>query len=103
MMARTDLMSRSMSRVALLCAIVGLGASVAAAYVHYCLLFDPSYQSFCDVNTTISCTQVYLSRFSTFRGVPVAVFGGIWFTGAALLSATSLAARGSTRGSASGY
>ena len=64
-----------MSRVALLCAIVGLGASVAAAYVHYRLLFEPSYQSFCDVNTTISCTQVYLSRFSTYRGVPVAVFG----------------------------
>ena len=100
---RTDLMSRSMSRVALLCAIVGLGASVAAAYVHYRLLFDPSYQSFCDVNTTISCTQVYLSRYSTYRGVPVAVFGGLWFAVAGLLSVAGMTARQTVRESVPGY
>ena len=92
-----------MSRVALLCAIVGLGASVAAAYVHYRLLFDPSYQSFCDVNTTISCTQVYLSRFSTYRGVPVAVFGGFWFAVAGLLSVAGMTARQTVRESVPGY
>jgi len=92
-----------MSRVALLCAIVGLGASVAAAYVHYRLLFDPSYQSFCDVNTTISCTQVYLSRFSTYRGVPVAVFGGLWFAVAGLLSVAGMTARQTVRESVPGY
>ena len=69
-------MTRVHARVALICALVGLGASVAAAYVHYRLLFDPTYQSFCDVNTTISCTQLYLSRYSTYRGVPVAVMFG---------------------------
>ena len=92
-----------MSRVALLCAIVGLGASVAAAYVHYRLLFEPSYQSFCDVNTTISCTQVYLSRFSTYRGVPVAVFGGLWFAVAGLLSVAGMTARQTVRESVPGY
>ena len=92
-----------MSRVALLCAIVGLGASVAAAYVHYRLLFDPSYQSFCDVNTTISCAQVYLSRFSTYRGVPVAVFGGLWFAVAGLLSVAGMTARQTVRESVPGY
>jgi len=92
-----------MSRVALLCAIVGLGASVAAAYVHYRLLFDPSYQSFCDVNTTISCTQVYLSRYSTYRGVPVAVFGGLWFAVAGLLSVAGMTARQTVRESVPGY
>ena len=46
-------------------ALVGLGASVAAAYVHYQLLADPTYTSFCDVNATVSCTQVYASRFGT--------------------------------------
>ena len=34
-------MSKTAARFALLCALVGLGASVAAAYVHYHLLFDP--------------------------------------------------------------
>ncbi len=96
-------MSRSASRFALACAIVGLGASIAAAYVHYRLLFDPSYQSFCDVSTTISCTQVYLSRYSTYRGVPVAVFGGLWFVVAALLSVSGMAARQTVRESVPGY
>jgi uncharacterized membrane protein/protein-disulfide isomerase len=96
-------MSRSSSRIALACAIVGLGASVAAAYIHYRLLFDPSYQSFCDVSSTISCTQVYLSRYSTYRGVPVAVFGGLWFAVAALLSVSGMTARQTVRESVPGY
>ena len=55
------------------------GASVAAAYVHYQMLYDPTYRSFCDVSATFSCTQVYMSRFGTLRGIPVAIFGAIWF------------------------
>ena len=58
---------------------------LAAAYVHYHLIFDPRYTSFCDINTTVSCTQVYLSRYSTVAGVPVAIFGVIWFAGVLLL------------------
>ena len=96
-------MSRSSSRIALACAIVGLGASVAAAYIHYRLVFDPSYQSFCDVSSTISCTQVYLSRYSMYRGVPVAVFGGLWFAVAALLSVSGMTARQTVRESVPGY
>lgn len=73
------------SRVWLLvfCAL-GLGASVAAAYVHYRILRDPTYHSFCDVSATVSCAAVYESRFGTIGGVPVAVGGVIWF-GLALL------------------
>jgi len=96
-------MSKSAARLALACAVVGLGASVAAAYVHYHLLVDPTYTSFCDVNTTVSCTQVYLSPYSTFRGIPVAVFGAIWFAGAALLALGGLFAPERTRESAPGY
>ena len=65
-------MSRGQARLALLFAVIGLGASVWAAYVHYHLLYDPHYTSLCDVNATVSCTTVYQSRFSMFRGVPVA-------------------------------
>jgi uncharacterized membrane protein/protein-disulfide isomerase len=83
--------------------MVGLGASAAAAYTHYHMLYDPSYRSFCDVNETISCTQVYQSRFSTVRGVPVAIFGAMWFAGAALLSVTGLTARQTVRESVPGY
>src|SRR4249919_549937 len=58
---------------------------VAAAYVHYHLIFDPRYASFCDINTTVNCTQVYLSRYSTVNGVPVAIYGIIFFAGVLLL------------------
>ena len=96
-------MSKSAARLALVCALVGLGTSIAATYVHYHLMLDPAYVSFCDVNATVSCTQVYMSRFSTVRGVPVALIAAIWFVGAALLAVTGLVARGEVRESAPGY
>jgi protein-disulfide isomerase/uncharacterized membrane protein len=96
-------MTTRAARLALVCALVGFGASVAAAYVHYRLLYDPRYLSFCDVNATISCTEVYLSRFSTVRGIPVAIFGALWFVVAGLLSASGMTARASVRESVPGY
>ncbi|OLE85420.1 MAG: hypothetical protein AUF76_00830 [Acidobacteria bacterium 13_1_20CM_2_65_9] len=96
-------MSKTAARIALLCALTGLVVSVAAAYVHYRLVFDPTYRSFCDVSSTISCTQVYLSRYSTFRGIPVAIFGALWFVAAALLSVSGMTARPSVRESVPGY
>src|SRR5262245_779955 len=96
-------MSRRAALFALLCALVGLGASAAAAYTHYHLLYDPNYRSFCDVSETISCTQVYMSRFSTVAGVPVAVFGAIWFVVAGLLAVSGLTARDTVRESVPGY
>ena len=56
-------------------ALVGLVASSASAFVHYQLLNDPTYASFCDVNATFSCTEAYSSRYGSVAGVPVAVFG----------------------------
>src|SRR5919109_5347998 len=57
---------------------LGLAASVAALYVHYWLLADPSYTSFCDVSETISCEAVLTSRYGSLFGIPVAVGGAIW-------------------------
>ena len=96
-------MSKRAALVALVCALVGLGVSLAASYTHYRLLSDPSYVSFCDVNATVSCTQVYQSRFGTFRGVPVALFGALWFVVATLLSITGMTARESVRENIPGY
>ena len=96
-------MTKAQARIALICALVGLGVSTAAAYVHYRLVFDPSYHSFCDVTETVSCTQVYLSQYSTYWGVPVAIFGGLWFVVAALLSIGGMTARQSVRESMPGY
>jgi uncharacterized membrane protein/protein-disulfide isomerase len=96
-------MSRGQARFALVCALVGLGASAWAAYVHYHLLYDPHYTSFCDVNATVSCSTVYQSRFSTIRGIPVAIPGAIWFAVAGLLALAALTARDAVRESIGGY
>ena len=61
-------------------ALLGLGASVTSSYVHYHMLTDPTYTSFCDVSATVSCTQAYLSRYGSFMGVPVAILGAVFFT-----------------------
>ena len=64
----------------LLFSLLGLGASLTSTYVHYNLLIDRSFSSFCDVSATVSCTQAYLSSYGSFLGVPVAV-GGVFFFG----------------------
>jgi uncharacterized membrane protein/protein-disulfide isomerase len=71
-------------------AILALGASIAALYVHYQILKDPTYTSFCDVNETVSCEAVLESPYATVRGVPVAAGGVIWSTLVLLIAATGL-------------
>jgi uncharacterized membrane protein/protein-disulfide isomerase len=78
-------MSSRTRSLLLLFGVVGLGFSGASAWVHHQLLTDPSYTSFCDVNATFNCTQVYLSQYGSFQGVSTAVGGLIWFTLAVLL------------------
>ena len=96
-------MSQNSARLSLVFALLGLGASAAAAYVHYRVLADPTYLSFCDVSETFSCTQVYSSRFGTLFGVSVAVFGAIWFAFATLLSTAGLTGRPAVKESVPAY
>jgi uncharacterized membrane protein/protein-disulfide isomerase len=67
-------------------ALVGLAASLTSLYVHYQLLVQPGYASFCDINETVNCHQAYLSRYGSVYGVPVALFGAIWFAFVLLLA-----------------
>jgi uncharacterized membrane protein len=73
----------------ILFALLGLGASLASTYVHYNLLVDRSFSSFCDVNATVSCTQAYLSPYGSFLGVPVALAGVFFFAVVLALAALS--------------
>lgn len=59
-------------------AAAALIASVAALYVHYRILRDPAYTSFCDVSETVSCQEVLESSYGRVLGVPVAAGGAIW-------------------------
>ncbi len=61
-------------------ALLGLAASAYSTQVHYRILNDPTYvESSCDVSATVSCTAAYSSRFGTLAGVPVAIFGTLFF------------------------
>lgn len=96
-------MSSKARALAFVFAFVGLGAMLAAVSVHYRLLFNPRYTSFCDISSTVSCSEVYLSRYSTAFGVPLAVFGAIWFAGVVVLLGASVAGPQSIRESIPGY
>jgi uncharacterized membrane protein/protein-disulfide isomerase len=78
-METTPTLSRA--RVAALTgfAALGLVASASSTWVHYQLLKNPAYSSFCDVSASVSCTEAYTSRFGSFAGVPVALFGVLFF------------------------
>ncbi len=96
-------MSKRAAYLALAFAILGLAVSGVASYVHYQILHNPTYASFCDVNATVTCTQVYSSRFGTVQGIPVALFGAIWFALATLLSLGWATSRPAVAESIPGY
>ena len=66
-------------RLLLLFALFGLVAASTSLYVHHQLLSDPRYTSFCDVSANISCSDAYLSPYGSAFGVPVALWGVIFF------------------------
>ena len=67
-------------------AAAGLAAAGTSTYVHYQLLTQPAFTSFCDVSSTVNCTEAYLSDYGAIAGVPVALAGVAYF-GAVLLIA----------------
>ena len=78
-------MSTLARKLLVACALLGLAASSAATYVHYNLIQNPDYSSFCDINATVSCKAAYLSRYGSVAGVPVAVGGVLFFVWILLL------------------
>ena len=96
-------MSRTLRRVIIALALVGFAAAAASAWVHYRIAHDPAYVSFCDVNATVSCRDVYQSRFGSVGGIPVAVFGAFWFGLVALLTVAAGRASAELARSVGGY
>ncbi len=72
-------MTATTRRLLLAFSLLGLGASSTSSVVHYRLLTQPGYTSFCDVSGAVSCTEAYLSRYGSFWGVPVALGGVLFF------------------------
>ena len=84
-------------------ACAGLLAAATSTYVHVRMLADPGYASFCDINASVSCTQVYQSRYGSVFGVPVALGGVIWFAAVLLLTYAGARAPRASRRTSRGY
>jgi uncharacterized membrane protein/protein-disulfide isomerase len=82
-------MTKNVRLLLTLLALVGLASALASLYVHHQLLTQPGYLSFCDVSATVSCTQVYQSRYAALAGVPVALLGALWYLAVLLVLAGS--------------
>lgn len=84
--------------------LIGLATSVTALVVHYRLLTDPGYSSFCDVSESVSCQQVLQSSYATVWGVPIAAGGAIWSAAVLLLAIWGMRHAGSElAGRVAGY
>lgn len=77
-------------------ATLGLVFASTSAFVHYRILNDPTYASFCDVNATLNCTEAYTSRFGAVAGVPVAILGAVFFLGVLVLIGLCSASKSAT-------
>ena len=96
-------MSPLSRRLVWVLALCGLAASATSLYVHYQMLAQPGYVSFCDINQTVSCQQAYLSRYGSAWGVPVALYGMIWFVFVLVLAFVGAAGPESVRESMPAY
>lgn len=86
-----------------LAAVLGLAASSTSTWVHHSAITDPAYASFCDVGSSVSCTNAYLSRFGAFGGVSTALLGALFFAGVLLLLALGASASQAVRARLAGY
>ncbi len=96
-------MTRTHRQWLLAFATLGLGAALTSSYVHYQLLTNPSYTSFCDVSSTVSCTQAYLSSYGSIWGVPVATGGVMYFAMVLALVGLAGGAKSKSRENVPGY
>src|SRR5262245_6950275 len=74
----------------LFAALAGFAFAGAASYVHYKLITEPSYVSPCDISARFSCSDLYLSSYGTWHGVPVALAGVLFFGMAAIVAGSGV-------------
>jgi uncharacterized membrane protein/protein-disulfide isomerase len=80
----------------LVAALAGLAFAGAASYVHYKLITEPSYVSPCDISARFSCSDLYLSSYGAWHGVPVALAGVLFFGMVAIVAAAEPLVRNNT-------
>ena len=96
-------MTPLLRKLLLVFGLLGLLASTMSSYVHYRLLTDPSYTTYCDVDAAVNCSQAYLSPYGSLLGVPIALGGVLFFAVVLLLAGMGARPASAARDSAAGY
>src|SRR5262249_30511787 len=90
-------MTRRTALILVLLALAGLAVASASVWVHVQLLRNPAYVSFCHVSAAVNCDDVYRSNYSMVEGIPIAVFGWVYYLLVLALAAAALGSRGPYR------
>lgn len=78
----------------ILLSLVGIGVSIYLTYIHYMVTGgDGSFSSFCNVNASVNCDAVAASEWSILFGIPVALWGMLFYIVFAELSFLKIIAR----------
>ncbi len=80
-------------------ALAGVAVSAAIYGLHRQLASDVTFGSFCNINAVVNCDVVLTSTYAKLLGIPVAVWGGLYYL--VLAAVATVAGRG-TRVGASG-
>jgi uncharacterized membrane protein len=76
-------MEKPLEKTLLVLAIAGIIVSSYLVYHHYTVVASGLNAEWCDVNTDVNCDVVAASKYSEVYGIPVAIFGLLWFVIAA--------------------
>ena len=71
--------SKKRSIVILSLCVLGLFLSSALTYIHVMVHTDPSFSSVCAMGERLNCETVAASGWSVFMGIPVSVFGIVFY------------------------
>ena len=82
---------RTLPWLLIVCAVVGLLASLTLTLEHINLLKDPNHQLNCDLNPILSCGPVMQSDIATQFGFPNPIIGLVAFSAQAMLGVVMLA------------
>jgi uncharacterized membrane protein/predicted DsbA family dithiol-disulfide isomerase len=96
-------MTNRVRRWIVLLSLAGLAAAGTSTYTHLQIVQDPGYTAFCDVNATVSCTEVYQSRYGSVGGVSVALGGVVWFWLVLLLALADARGPSESKANIAGY
>jgi uncharacterized membrane protein len=83
--------SRALPLALLVLALAGVGVAIDLWLIHERAKAGGS--AFCDVNATVSCTDVARSKYAVFLGVPIAAWGALVYLAMAGLAASALGRR----------